>query len=202
MRRRTCPFCSVEQQISDQQLAKHPFIRIQCHQCGESSAYSISNRSPVELDLKKLFVAEKKEKKIPMTAPAQLAASKRRFALSVFTVLISLNIFFAIKINSKMTQSEPEIQKFHLTAAAPLPLAPQKEVEIKILNQFVASILVPRAIVRGGPGAEKPAIYSLNLNDKVTVVGWNKNWMNIESMSGNEKITGWIRADLIGGMAQ
>lgn len=200
MRRRTCPFCGVDQQISEKQLTHSGLcsINIICHQCSEVSSYQTTIR-PAELDLKKLFVTPKKEIiKIPHPPHVQLAASKRRFAISVFIVLVSLNIFFAIKMNSKQI-AQPEIQKFHLTQAAPLPTVPEKEIELKIVNQFEASVLVPKAIVRGGPGIENPAIFALDQNEKVLVKGWNKNWMNIEVNKGSEKNSGWIRADLITG---
>jgi hypothetical protein len=201
MRRRTCPFCGVDQQISEKLLSNSSLcsINVKCHQCNEISSYPTALQ-PVELDLRKLFVAPKKEIiKIPPPPHVQLAASKRRFAISVFVVLVSLNIFFAIKINSPQNMAQPEVQKFVLTQSAPLPTIPEKEIELKIVNQFEATVLVPKAIVRSGPGIENTAIHSLDQNEKILVKGWNKNWMNIDANKGNEKLTGWIRADLISG---
>ena len=199
MRKSTCAFCGVEQQIQDKQLAvfQSCAVHIKCYQCGEFSSYP-KNSHPADLDLKKLFVFEKKDKKIPSFPKVQLITSKRKLMTFTLAVLIALNVFFVTKLNLQ-TIIQPETQKLYLTSAAPLPTAVDKKIELKIVNQFEASVLVPKAIVRSGPGIENQAIYSLQQNERILVKGWSKNWMNIEVNIDNQKITGWVRADLITG---
>ncbi len=201
MKKRSCPYCGVEQQVLESQLSS-PWVFLKCHQCHKLSAAVTSKHtqpSLQEINIKKLFVPKAPPQ---LSQPFHINQVKRNFLISVIALLVAVNFYLVqnLREKNKNINFQELNQELRVSASAPVNEVKLQEKEIitKWINRLNGKVQVPRAIVRSGPGGEYSPVYTLLRGHLISINDWKKNWLKVEYSTPEFKNKmGWVRSDLL-----